>query len=164
MKLFSMDDKRYLQLAIKQAKKSVEQGGFPAGAIVVKNGKIISGGTSLGFILYDPTSHAEIASMREACKKLKTTDLGDATLYASLLPCLMCFSAANWSGVARIVYGCRKTEKMVKKSYYEGITDANKVNDENNRKIELIFIPDFEQEMLDLIKGWEKKEQWNLNQ
>lgn len=46
---------------------------------------------------------------------------------------------------------------MVRKSYYEGFTDVNVVNEENNRKIELIFLPDFEQEMLDLVRSWEKK-------
>ena len=46
---------------------------------------------------------------------------------------------------------------MVKKNYYEGFTDINKLNEENNRKIELVFLPDFEQEMLDLVKNWEKK-------
>lgn len=150
-----MDDKQYLQLAVKQAKKSIEQGGFPAGAVVVKDGKVVSEGISLGFILHDPTSHAETSSIREACRRLKTTDLGSATLYASLQPCLMCFSVANWSGISRIVYGCKKTEEMVKKNYYEGSTDVSKVNDENNRKIELVYLPDFEREMLDLIEGWE---------
>lgn len=150
-----MDDKQYLQLAVKQAKKSVEQGGFPAGAVVVKDGKVVSEGISLGFILHDPTSHAETSSIREACRRLKTTDLGGATLYASLQPCLMCFSVANWSGISRIVYGCKKTEEMVKKNYYEGSTDVSKVNDENNRKIELVYLPDFEREMLDLIEDWE---------
>lgn len=153
-----MDDKQYLRLAVEQAKKSVNQDGFPAGAVVVKNGKVVSVGVSLGFKLNDPTSHAETASMREACKNLKTTDLGDATLYASLQPCLMCFSVANWSGISRIVFGCRKTKEMVRKSYYEGFTDVNKVNEENNRKIELVFLPDFEQEMLDLVKSWEEKQ------
>ena len=52
---------------------------------------------------------------------------------------------------------CKKTEEMVKKNYYEGFTDINKLNEENNRKIELVFLPDFEQEMLDLVKNWEKK-------
>lgn len=153
-----MDDKQYLKLAVEQAKKSVEECGFPAGAIVVKEGKVISEGVSLGFKLNDPTSHAETASMREACKKLKTTDLVGATLYASLQPCLMCFSVANWSGISKIVFGCRKTEEMVRKSYYEGFTDVNKVNEENNRKIKLVFLPDFEQEMLDLVRSWEKKQ------
>jgi len=154
-----MDDKQYLKLAVEQAKKSVVEGGFPAGAVVVKGGAVVSEGVSLGFKLNNPTSHAETASMREACKKLKTTDLGGATLYASLQPCLMCFSVANWSGISRIVFGCRKTEEMVRKNYYEGFTDVNKVNEENNRKIELIFLSDFEQEMLNLVKSWEEKQE-----
>lgn len=153
-----MNDQNYLKLAFEQAKKSVNEGGFPAGAVVVKDGTVISEGISLGFKLNDSTSHAETASMREACRKLKTTDLGDTTLYASLQPCLMCFSVANWSGISRIVFGCRKTEEMVKKNYYEGLTDVNKVNEENNRKIELVFLPDFEQEMLELVKSWEEKQ------
>ena len=152
-----MDDKHFLQLAVEQAKKSVDGGGFPAGAVVVRGDEIISEGISLGFKLNDPTSHAETASMREACKKLQTTNLNGSTLYASLQPCLMCFSVANWSGISRIVFGCKKTEEMVKKNYYEGFTDINKLNEENNRKIELVFLPDFEQEMLDLVKNWEKK-------
>lgn len=153
-----MDDKQYLKLAVEQAKESVNQGGFPAGAIVVKGDKIISKGVSLGFKLNDPTSHAETSSLREACKILQTTDLGGATLYASLQPCLMCFSVANWAGISRIVFGCRKTDDMAKKNYYEGITDLNQVNEQNNRKIELVFVPDFEQEILDLVKNWEDKQ------
>ena len=152
-----MNDKQYLQLAAKQAEKSVRDGGFPAGAVVIKNGIVISKGISLGRKLHDPTSHAETSSIREACKKLKTTNLEGATLYASLQPCLMYFSVASWSGISRIVFGCRKTEGMVRKNYYESFTDVDKVNKKNNRKIELVFISDLEQEMLDLIKTWEKK-------
>jgi len=154
-----MDDKKYLQLAIEQAKISVDKGGFPAGAVVVKDNKIISTGISIGFILHDPTSHAETASIREACNKLKTSDLTGATLYASLHPCLMCFSVANWAGISRIIYGCRKMEDMVKKNYYEGSTDVDKINKENIRKIELVFIPGFEKEMTDLVKSWEVENQ-----
>ncbi|MBF0102733.1 MAG: nucleoside deaminase [Desulfobacterales bacterium] len=150
-----MDDKEYLRLAVDQARESVKQGGFPAGSVVVKGDKIISRGISLGFKLHDPTSHAETSSIREACKTLQTTDLRGATLYASLHPCLMCFSVANWAGISRIVFGCKKTADMVKKNYYEGETDVNQINEQNNRKIELIFIPDFEEEMLDLVKNWE---------
>ncbi len=152
-----MDDKKYLKLAVEQAKKSVEQGGFPAGAVVAKDGKVISEGVSLGFKLNDPTSHAETASVRQACKGLQTTDLSGATLYASLQPCLMCFSVANWAGLSRIVYGCKKTDEMVNKSYYEGHSDIKEVNKQNNRQIELVFIPDYELEMLNLVEEWESK-------
>jgi len=150
-----MRDYDFLKSAVGQAKKSVKEGGFPAGAIVVKDNKIISKGISIGYKLHDPTSHAETASMRSACRKFKTADLSGATLYASLQPCLMCFSVANWAGITRIVYGCKKTEDMIKKSYYEGKTDIEKVNSQNNRQIELVYIPDFEKEMLGLINKWE---------
>ncbi len=151
-----IDDKKNLQLAVFQARESVKQGGFPAGAVIAKDGKVISKGISLGFLLHDPTSHAETVSIREACQKLKTTDLAGATLYASLQPCLMCFSATNWAGISRIVYGCKKTNNMVSKGCYEGRSDLEVINKENNNKIELIFVPDFQEEILDLIQEWEK--------
>ena len=148
-----IEDKKYLKLAVEQAKKSVEEGGFPAGSVVVKNDEIISEGVSLGRKLNDPTSHAETSSIRKACKKLETRDLSGATLYASLEPCLMCFSVSNWSG---IVFGCQKTAEMVEKVYYEGSNNLVQINGQNSRKIELVFISDFEQEMLELIKDWER--------
>lgn len=149
-------DKFYLQIAIEQARKSVNQGGFPAGAVVVKNGQIISKGVSLGFKLNDPIGHAEASAIREACKKLKTTDLSGAVLYTSLQPCLMCFSVANWAGISRIVYGCRR--ELVSKDYYEGSTDIYQVNKVNSRQIELVFISDFEKKSVEVVKEWEKNQ------
>jgi tRNA(Arg) A34 adenosine deaminase TadA len=148
-------DKHFLEEAILQAEKSIEQGGFPAGAVLVKDNKIISSGVSLGFKLNDPTSHSETVSIREACSKLQTTNLENLTLYASLQPCLMCFSVANWAGVSRIVFACRKTDEMASKGYYEGKNDIVEINKKNNRQIILDFIPDFEQKSLELVKKWE---------
>ena len=150
-----MNDKDFLKIALAQARESVAKGGFPAGAVVVKEGKIIAKGISIGFVLHDPTSHAETAAIRQACKILETSDLSGAVLYENLACCTMCFSVANWAGISRIVFGTRKTQELVKKGYYEGTTDTNKLNKENNRKIQLDFIPDFEQESLDIIKEWE---------
>ena len=78
-----MNDKQYLQLAVKQANKSVDEGGFPAGTVVVKDGKVIAGGISLGRKLHDPTEHAETSAIRKACKSISSY-LDGATLYASL--------------------------------------------------------------------------------
>ena len=150
-----MSDQEYLKLAVDQAKLSVEQGGFPAGAVIVKDGKVISKGVSIGFVMHDPTSHAETAAIREACKFLNTLDLNGATLYESLACCVMCFSVANWAGISRIVSGANKTEDMISKGYYEGKTDINKLNEENNKNIEIVYLPDFENESLELIKQWE---------
>ena len=105
----NLQDRKYISLAIDQARKSVQNGGFPAGAVIVKDGKVISEGISVGDNLHDPTAHAETAAIREACRKLKTTNLEGATMYESLECCTMCFSVAYWSGISRIVYASKKT-------------------------------------------------------
>lgn len=152
------EDKKYLQLAIEQARKSIDEGGFPAGAIIVKDGKIIGEGISLGFKHNDPTGHAETAAIRNACKNLRTSNLEGATLYGSLECCNMCFCVSYWSGISRIVYTCKKIPEMVKKLYYEGNTGNDILNQNNNRKIEIVFIPDYEQDALELVKKWEEKQ------
>jgi guanine deaminase len=152
-----MTDSDYLRIALDQAKESVSKGGFPAGAIIVKNGIIIAKGISIGSMLNDPTGHAETAAIRQACNSLRTTDLSGAILYESLACCTMCFSVANWAGITKIVSGSKKTPEMVAKRYYEGQTDIAKLNEENTRKIELIYIPDIENESLELVKQWERE-------
>jgi len=148
-------DKKFLRQAIKQASISVEKHGFPAGAVVVKDNKIVSRGVSLGGKLFDPTEHAETSSIKKACKKLKTTNLSGATLYASLEPCLMCLSVANWAGVSRIVFGCKKNQHMIDMKYYEGTNNSEEVNRLNSQQIEIEYINDFENEILKLVLDWE---------
>ena len=80
-------------------------------------------------------------------------------MYESLACCVMCFSVANWAGISKIVSGCRKTTDMVSKGYYEGKTNVNKLNEENNRKIEFVYMGEFEKESLALIREWEKNRQ-----
>lgn len=150
------EDLTFLKLAIMQAQKSVEQGGFPAGAIVVKGGEVVSEGVSLGFKQHDPSGHGETVAIRAACTKLQTADLSGATLYESVASCLMCFSVAYWASISRIVYAAQKTPEMVKKYYYEGITDMTKINQENNRRIEIIWLQNMEKESLSVIDTWEK--------
>lgn len=156
-KIALMEDKDFLKLAVEQAKKSVAEGGFPAGAVVVKNGKVVAEGLALGHKLHDPTEHPETSAIRKACHLSESSDLGGATLYESLECCNMCFSVANWANISKIVYACRKTPEMVNKHYYEGITRNEDINKTNNLKIELVFIPDFEEEVLAIVKDWEVK-------
>jgi len=158
VKILVMQDKDFLKLAVEQGEKSVEQGGFPAGAIVVKDGKVIAEGISLGYKLNDPTEHAETSAIRKACQTVGSSNLGGATLYESLECCNMCFSVANWAGIARIVYACRKTPDMAKKQYYEGLTKNDDINATNNNHIELVFLPDYEEEVLATVAGWELRQ------
>lgn len=149
-----MTDKDFLKLAVEQGKKSVKMGGFPAGAVVVKDGRVIAEGFSLGRKLNDPTEHAETSAIRKACKAIGSY-IDGATLYESLECCNMCFSVSSWAGISRIVYACRKTPEMVAKHYYEGEMKNDELNTVNNRKIETVFIPDFENEILQTVKEWE---------
>ncbi len=144
----------YLRIAVDQARISSEQGGFPAGAVLVKDGSIVAKGLSLGQILHDPTSHAETTAIREARQTLSSTNLEGATLYASMEPCLMCFCGAHWADISRIVFGCKRTDEMISRGYYQGKTEINLVNKENNRAIDLVYLPNFETEVLAIISEW----------
>ena len=86
--------------------------GGPFGAVIVssKNGEIISNGNNKVLSQKDPTAHAEIVAIREACKKLNTYDLSDYILYTSCEPCPMCLSAIIWSNIKNVYYGCTKND------------------------------------------------------
>ncbi|HVZ58126.1 MAG TPA: nucleoside deaminase [Patescibacteria group bacterium] len=157
----SDEDIKFLRLSIEQAKKSVNEGGFPAGAIIVKDGKIVSEAISTGFIHNDPSGHAETVAIREACKSLNTANLEGATLYESVECCVMCFSVAYWAGISKIVYACKKTPEMASKHYYEGTTDNQAINKVNNRQIDLVFASEYEQESLKVIQEWEAQGGFN---
>src|SRR6266699_3344273 len=80
------------------------QGG-PFGAVVVKGNKIVGRGCNRVTSSNDPTAHAEIVAIRNACKRLKTFQLDDCDLYTSCEPCPMCLSAMYWSRLRRVYYG-----------------------------------------------------------
>jgi len=152
----SPTDLKFLRLAIEKAKESVSKEGFPAGAIVVKDNKIIGEGISIGNILNDPTSHGEMASIRDACKNLKTSDLSGSTLYASMQPCVMCLSASMWSSISKIIFACSR--EKVSEEYYGGKYNPNEINSKFIRPIELTYIPRLEKESLEIVHKWEKSQ------
>ena len=79
--------------------------GGPFGAVVVRNGKIVGKGWNQVTSANDPTAHAEVTAIREACKRLKTFQLADCELYTSCEPCPMCLSAIYWARLKRVYYG-----------------------------------------------------------
>ncbi len=74
------------------------------------NGNIISNGNNKVIKNNDPTAHAEIIAIRQACEKLKTYDLSDYILYTSCEPCPMCLSAIIWSNIKQVYYGCTRED------------------------------------------------------
>lgn len=101
---------KYLDLAAQEAEygTSIKDGG-PFGAIITdKEGNIISKGHNMVIKTNDPTAHAEITAIRNACNKLQTKDLSDCILYSSCEPCPMCLSAIIWSNIKTVYYGATR--------------------------------------------------------
>ena len=85
--------------------------GGPFGAVIVdKEGNVIAEGNNRVLCDLDPTAHAEVTTIREACKKLRTYDLSNYILYTSCEPCPMCLSAIIWSNIKEVYYGCTKED------------------------------------------------------
>lgn len=101
-----MTHRDFMNEAILLAEKNLDnnQGG-PFGCVIVKNGKIIGRGNNQVTGTNDPTAHAEIIAIRDACKNLNTFQLQGCTLYTTCEPCPMCLGAIYWARPDRIYYG-----------------------------------------------------------
>ena len=91
--------------ALAMRRLAEQQGDQPYGAIVVREGRIVGEAPSRVVTGRDPTAHAEVEAIRDACRRLGSPSLAGAELYASSRPCRMCETAAYWAGVARMVHG-----------------------------------------------------------
>lgn len=98
-------DKEFMREAIRLADESVKNGGGPFGAVIVKDGNVIAGCSNKVTLENDPTAHAEVNTIRAACKKLNTFDLKGCTIYTSCEPCPMCLGAIYWAHIGKIYYG-----------------------------------------------------------
>ncbi|MBO7082685.1 MAG: nucleoside deaminase [Bacteroidales bacterium] len=103
-------DKRFMREAIRLADESVKNGGGPFGAVIVKDGEIVAGSSNSVTIDNDPTAHAEVNTIRKACKKLGTFDLSDCVIYTSCEPCPMCLGAIYWAHLRCVYYGNTKKD------------------------------------------------------
>jgi tRNA(Arg) A34 adenosine deaminase TadA len=100
----SADPEACMRLALRLALDSVEAGGGPFGAVVVRGSQIVGRGRNRVTSTQDPTAHAEVVALRDAAGRLRTHDLAGCQLYTSCEPCPMCYGAALWSRVERVVF------------------------------------------------------------
>jgi guanine deaminase len=101
----------FMKEAIKEAKKGIDNNeGGPFGAVIVKNGKIIGRGHNQVVKLKDPTAHAEIQAIRDACKNINDFSLKGAVLYCTCEPCPMCFSAIHWARIDKVIYAATRKD------------------------------------------------------
>ena len=103
--------------------------GGPFGACIVKDGKIIGKGSNNVLLNNDPTAHAEIMAIRDACKNINSFDLTGCVIYTTCYPCPMCLSAIMWSNITKISYGNTKEDAesigFRDKFIYETISKLN---------------------------------------
>ena len=102
---------KYMEFADELSKQNLlTNNGGPFGAVVVKNGVIVGTGNNHVLANNDPTAHAEVMAIRNACENLNTYDLTDCELYTSCYPCPQCLSAIIWANIKKVYYGNTKED------------------------------------------------------
>jgi guanine deaminase len=105
------EDRVHLARAVQLSREHMELGaGGPFGCVVVRDGQVIGEGWNQVTSTNDPTAHAEVVAIRQACQSVRSFSLQGATLYASCEPCPMCLASAYWARVSRIVFANTREE------------------------------------------------------
>ena len=132
---------KYMEEAIKEAKKALKSDDVPVGAIIVEKDRIIAKAHNTREKKNQTTRHAEINAIEKACKKKKNWHLSECEMYVTLEPCDMCMSAINQSHIKKIYYAAkreknvpRETLKIFNKDYQEQSSKLLKKFFENKRK------------------------------
>lgn len=100
-----------MRRAIELAQEGIDANeGGPFGCVVVKNGEIISEGNNCVTSTNDPTAHAEVVAIRNACQKLNSFQLVDCTIYTSCEPCPMCLGAIYWARPKQVFFACTRED------------------------------------------------------
>ena len=145
---------KFMLRAIELSISSANGTGGPFGCVIVKDDKIIAEGSNKVTFSNDPTAHAEIVAIREACKKLNTFNLSGCDLYASCEPCPMCLSAIYWSRVDNIFYA--NTREDAKKINFDDSLIYSEISKKNeDRKIPIKQM--LRDEALKAFEIWDKK-------
>ena len=98
-------DEKFMRLAINEARKALNEGEVPIGAVITANGAVVGRGHNLVETLCDATAHAELQAVTAASSTLGGKYLNECTLYVTVEPCIMCAGAIAWSQMGRVVYG-----------------------------------------------------------
>src|SRR5215212_6024916 len=104
-------EQKFLERSIELSREGMQSGkGGPFGCVVVKDGKIVGEGCNQVATTNDPTAHAEVVAIRNACKTLSSFQLTDCDIYTSCEPCPMCLGAIYWARPARVIYANTKKD------------------------------------------------------
>ena len=101
----------YMRLALAEARKALDKGEIPIGAVIVCQGRVVARAHNLTETLTDPTAHAEMQAITMAAHELGGKYLTDCTLYVTVEPCVMCAGAIGWAQLPHLVFGCRDEKR-----------------------------------------------------
>jgi guanine deaminase len=155
MAMITETDKRWLRRALDVAREGVEGGmGGPFGCVVVREGEIIGSSCNVVTSSNDPTAHAEIMAIRDACRRIGSYQLTGCDVYASCEPCPMCLGALYWARPRRVVYAATREEAAG-----AGFDDAFIYKEiglpEGERKIPFVYQP--MEGVAELFRLWKEK-------
>lgn len=150
-----MTNKELMRRAIELSKMSVQNGGGPFGAVIACNGKIVAEGSNCVTLDCDPTAHAEVSTIRKACKALKTFDLSGCEIYTSCEPCPMCFGAIYWAHLDKIYMGNDRKDAAKIGFDDDFIYQEIALSADKRNKPSEILLRD---EALEAFRMWEEKE------
>jgi len=156
MNIMNERDRYFMQKAIELAENGMNSNsGGPFGAVIVKNDEIIAEGYNKVSSENDPTAHAEIVAIREACKKLNSFQLDDCIIYTSCEPCPMCLGAIYWARPKKVFYACNREDAA------QIDFDDQFIYDEFEKKMEdrhINFAKLMRENALPTLKKWQAKE------
>ena len=147
---------KFMREAVKRARAGMERNeGGPFGAIIVRDGQVVGVGNNQVTSSNDPTAHAEVVAIRDACKKLGTFQLTDCILYTSCEPCPMCLGAIYWARPKAVYYAGTKSDAA--DAGFDDRFIYEEINTElAQRKIPMIQLD--REAALALFEAWKRKE------
>ena len=150
-----MTNKELMRRAIEHSKQSVRNGGRTFGAVITRNGEIVAEGSNCVTIDCDPTAHAEVSTIRKACKTLGTFDLSGCEIFTSCEPCHMCFGAIYWANLDKIYVG-NDSKDAAKIGFDDDfIYQEIALSAEQRKKPSEVLL---REEALEAFKMWDEKE------
>ncbi|HEY1165796.1 MAG TPA: nucleoside deaminase [Chitinophaga sp.] len=148
-------EKRFMQMAVDLSRKGMQNGdGGPFGSIVVKGEEVVGRGWNQVLLLNDPTAHAEVVAIRDACKQLGTFQLHDCEIYTSCEPCPMCLGAIYWARPQRVYFANTKDDAAAI-DFDDSFIYKEIAVPHSDKKIPFISFPDAD--ALQVFREWKEK-------
>jgi tRNA(Arg) A34 adenosine deaminase TadA len=146
------EEQKFLERAIELSREGMQAGkGGPFGCIIVKDGKIIGEGFNQVATTNDPTAHAEVVAIRNACKTLNSFQLTDCDVYTSCEPCPMCLGAIYWARPRRVIYA--NTKQDAASINFDDDFIYNEIERPGAERT-IVFIHHPDQKALDVFEEW----------